>query len=193
MTKATDTNSRHWAVAVFLQIGIRIRYLFESWFFLKPFILPLSAYPSPLRPKNAPHYDFVTQIGFKLLWLSVASMRNWMLPYLFVCQTGLISVFNYIQTLLANRLIAQMEAAGYSEADREVQIPEFDWKKGDPEVFYKTYVAKPHPVVLRGFMKDTKLLKELNWDKVLSQFGEEEVMLTKKEIDGYPGKLKQGK
>eukprot|EP00597_Dinobryon_sp_UTEXLB2267_P000800 CAMPEP_0170073492 /NCGR_PEP_ID=MMETSP0019_2-20121128/10896_1 /TAXON_ID=98059 /ORGANISM="Dinobryon sp., Strain UTEXLB2267" /LENGTH=319 /DNA_ID=CAMNT_0010283049 /DNA_START=341 /DNA_END=1300 /DNA_ORIENTATION=- len=84
-----------------------------------------------------------------------------------------------------------MIAAGYSSADREVPIPEYDWKNGDPDTFYNTFVAKPHPVVLRGFMKDTELLKKLNWTTVLENYGEEEVFLTKKELDGYPGKLRE--
>lgn len=81
--------------------------------------------------------------------------------------------------------------AGYSSANREVPIPEFDWKNGDPEVFYKTFVARPHPVVLRGFMAGTELTKELTWEKVLENYGEEDVFLTKRELDGYPGKLKE--
>lgn len=97
----------------------------------------------------------------------------------------------WLHTKLSNRLIAQFEAAGYTEADREMQIPEYDWKKGDPETFFKTFVARPHPVVLRGFMKDKELLKQLNWDTILSKYGEEEVFLTKKELDGYAGLLKE--
>jgi hypothetical protein len=45
-------------------------------------------------------------------------------------------------------------------------IPEYDWKKGNPQEFYDTFVKRPHPVVLKGFMLDTALLKELNWDSV---------------------------
>jgi len=72
-----------------------------------------------------------------------------------------------------------------------VPIPEYDWQNGDPDTFYKTFVQKPHPVLLRGFMKDTALLKELSWDKVLSKYGDEDVYLTKKELDGYLGKLSE--
>jgi hypothetical protein len=39
-------------------------------------------------------------------------------------------------------------------------------------------------------MKETSLCQELGWDQVLKRFGEEDVLLTKKEMDGYPGKLK---
>lgn len=47
-------NVRHPLVAIFLQIGLRIRYLFESWFFFRPLFLGLSGYKSNFRPKNAP-------------------------------------------------------------------------------------------------------------------------------------------
>lgn len=40
-------------------------------------------------------------------------------------------------------------------------------------------------------MKDTDLLKELCWDKVITKFGTEDVYLTKKELDGFSGKLKE--
>jgi hypothetical protein len=40
-------------------------------------------------------------------------------------------------------------------------------------------------------MKDKALLRELGWDAVLQKFGEEDVILTKRELDGYEGKLKE--
>jgi len=40
-------------------------------------------------------------------------------------------------------------------------------------------------------MKDTQLLKDLSWDSVLTKFGDEEVFLTKKEKDGFRGKLSE--
>jgi len=93
---------------------------------------------------------------------------------------------------LCDRLIAQIEASGYNaEKHREIPMPEYDWKKGSPEEFYQTFVKKPHPVVLRGFMKNTKLLKELGWDAVLSKYGDTDVMLTKSNVDGTPGKLRE--
>jgi hypothetical protein len=87
--------------------------------------------------------------------------------------------------------IRQFKEAGYTKAQREMAIPEYDWKKGNPEEFYQSFVKRPHPVILRGFMKDTSLLKEMSWKKVLAKYGEENVFLTKKELDGFPGKLKE--
>lgn len=106
------------------------------------------------------------------------------------CKIGIISIINYIHELITKRLIKQMEDAGYTSHQRDVPIPEYDWKNGNPEEFYKNFVVRPHPVVLRGFMKDTTLLKDLSWDSVIGKYGEENVMLTTKEKDGVPGKLK---
>lgn len=47
-------NERHWLLAIILQIGLRIRYVYESWFFIRPLFMGLSAYKSNFRPKNAP-------------------------------------------------------------------------------------------------------------------------------------------
>ena len=93
-------------------------------------------------------------------------------------------MFNSLHKYLSDRLEAQIISQGYTEADREVPIPEYDWKKGTPQEFYDTFVKRPHPVVLKGFMNDTALLKELSWDTVLNKYGEEDVFLTKKELDG---------
>jgi len=174
-----------------LQLGIRIRYNIGNWFGLKALLLPVTGYASPWRPKNCPKYDLVTQYGFVWLWFGIALSREYGLLYLIYCYTGIIHIFSAFHNWLGNRLIKKFAENGYTKAQREVPIPEFDWKTKKPEEFYKIFVQKPHPVVLRGFMKDTKLLKELSWDQVLKKYGEEDVYLTKRELDGYPGKLKE--
>lgn len=49
-----SANRRHWTVAILMQIGIRIRYLFESWFGVQPLFHDLAEFPSPWRPKTCP-------------------------------------------------------------------------------------------------------------------------------------------
>lgn len=40
---------------ILMQVLLRLKYLYQSWFFLKPIFHPeLGAYPSFLRPKNIP-------------------------------------------------------------------------------------------------------------------------------------------
>lgn len=183
--------NRHWIVAVFLQLGIRIRYAFESYLGLKPLFSQLNAYPSPFRPKNAPKYDFITQTGFIWIWFITGILREIPIIYGIACKIGLVYILSAIHKFLSDRLIAQFKANGYTTAQREMKIPEYDWKNGNPEDFFQTFVTKPHPVILRDFMKDTDLLKELSWDTVLKKYADEDVFLTKKDIDGYAGKLKE--
>lgn len=121
----------------------------------------------------------------------MAIARELMFPYVIYYYSGFLSLMIRFHEYVSNRLMKQMLDAGYSSAKREVPIPEYDWKNGDPEVFYKTFVARPHPVVLRGFMADTDMTKELTWEKVLEKYGDEDVFLTKRELDGYLGKLKE--
>lgn len=187
-----NEQSRHWTVAVFLQLAIRFNYfVFHSFFGLKPLFSSLTAYPSKWRPKNCPKYDFLTETGFVWIWLIAGLCRELHLVYFFAVKLGLMSLLNAFHKFLSDRLIEQFKAAGYTSAQREMKIPDYDWKSGNPEEFYQTFVLRPHPVVLRGFMNDTQLLKDLSWGNVLSKYGEEDVFLTKKELDGFPGKLKE--
>jgi quercetin dioxygenase-like cupin family protein len=52
------------------------------------------------------------------------------------------------------------------------------------------FVKVPHPVILRNFMKDSDLTKTMTWKNILEKYGDEDVFLTRKELDGYPGKLR---
>ncbi len=190
-TNIGTENRRHWLVAIFLQIGIRLRFYYESWLGLKPFMLGFTAYPSNWRPKNCPQYDIVTFFGFSLVWFITGVNRDSGIGYLLLVKTGLIHLIIGLHTWLCNRLMKQIKASGFTSAEREIPIPEYDWKNGDPDTFFKTFVKRPHPVVLRGFMNDQALLKELSWDSVLGKYGDEDVLLTKKELDGFLGKLKE--
>ena len=63
-----DNNRRHWTVAIFLQLGIRLRYLYESRFGFRPLFTPLTDYSSPWRPKECPKYDFFTQVDHLIFY-----------------------------------------------------------------------------------------------------------------------------
>jgi hypothetical protein len=186
-----ECKERHWLLAIALQIGIRVRYALGNFFGLKALFMPVTAYPSKWRPKSCPKYDFLTQTGFIWLWFIAAFAREYSVFYVIFAKTGILYLMNAFHKFLSDRLISQFKAAGYTSANREMKIPDYDWKNGTPDEFYKTFVARPHPVILRGFMKDTQLLKDLNWDSVLSKYGDEDVFLTKRELDGFPGKLKE--
>ncbi len=93
---------------------------------------------------------------------------------------------------LQNRIIHIMESSDVDwEKVRKIPIPEYDWKNGSPDEFYNTFVKSPHPVVLRGFYKDSELVNNFSFDQVVERFGEENVILSSQEKDGYLGKLKE--
>lgn len=185
-------NERHWLLAVVLQLGLRVRYLYESWFFIRPLFMGLSAYQSNFRPKNAPDFDFITIWGFTWIWVLAGFTRDGSsILYGILCKIGIMSLINNLHGWLSDRLAAQFEKAGFHGNEREVPIPEYDWKNGNPQEFYNLFVKKPHPVILRGFMNDTQLLKDLSWDTIISKYGDEDVFLTRRELDGYAGKLKE--
>ncbi len=50
----TQNNRRHWLVAILMQIGIRLRYIYESRFGIIPIFYDLNENPSPWRPKTCP-------------------------------------------------------------------------------------------------------------------------------------------
>ncbi len=77
------------------------------------------------------------------------------------------------------------------ERCREIQIPEYDWKNGNPDEFYNTFVKTPHPVVLRGFIKDTPLTKEYTFDNFVEKYAEDTVFILKPDKRSYMGKVKE--
>ena len=189
---APPPKTRHWLVALYLHIGIRLRYYLGNFLGLKALLTPLSGYPSAWRPKNCPKYDFITQSTFIFCWFFTACTRDcYGIFYMLFCKIGVIDMVSALHQWASDRLIAQMKASGYNSAQRKMPIPEYDWQNGDPETFYQTFAKRPHPVVLRGFMKNKAILKDLSWDTVLSRFGNEDVFLTTRELDGTPGKLSE--
>lgn len=184
---------RSFAHVLFLHAAIRIRYFFESWFLLKPLLYPgFSKYQSPHRPKEIPHVDYFTGLGIKICWVISAFARNHRMLLGFLCLIRFMHLLNWIHGKLMDRVVAQMEASGVDfERVRERQIPEYDWKNGNPEEFYNLFVKNPHPVVLRGFMTDTELTRDFTFEKILERYGDEDVLLTRKELDGVPGKLRE--
>lgn len=72
----TGENTRHWALAILLQIGLRIRYFFDTFFLLTPlFDGALTGYKSNFRPAKCPDYDYVTHMGFKWITILTAFSR----------------------------------------------------------------------------------------------------------------------
>ena len=184
--------------AIYLQLAIRTKYLFLHWFGLKLILFGHSCRPSKYREtKNntpLPSYDFITSVGMGICSIIVGFMRDTKMQYLYYIagKLGGLYFLNCIWTFFHNRLLRQLEKAG-TISNQKIAIPEWDWKDKDntPEMFYKKFVHSKHPVILRGFMKDTELLIKLNYDVIMKKWSKEDVILTKPELDGFPGKLEE--
>ena len=178
--------------ALYLHVGIRVKWAYLQWFGLKAILKGVNSTPSPYRPANVPKFDTYTNVGFMTIWTIAGFARDQYLVVLYAILTrvGFISVLNKFQDHLSDRIIRQMKEAGYERNGAEIPIPEFDWQHKTPEEFYETFAKIRHPVVLRGFMKDKPLLKELSWDSIMRNFSDERVFLTSEAEDGYEGKMK---
>lgn len=127
-----------------------------------------------------------------MIWIAAGFARDTSIQLLYgvMLKLGIVSLMNKVHNFLSERLINQIKATGY-EANQEIPLPEFDWEKYTPDEFFDAFTKIRHPVVLRGFMKNTDLLTKLDWDTVLKNYAEEDVFLTKPELDGFDGKLKE--
>ena len=83
-----------------------------------------------------------------------------------------------------------MENSGVDwEKAKNIPIPEYDWEKGSPEEFYQTFVRRPHPVILRNFIKGSEIM-DYTFDNLVEKFGDTPVVLTGQK-SGCIGKLKE--
>ncbi len=134
----------------------------------------------------------ITKVGFSWIWFLAGLPRDSMLQmfYGLMVVTGMISLMNVFHKWLSNRLLKQFKESGF-DASVEIPVPEFDWKNESPETFFKTFTLTRHPVVLRGFMANTDILVQMEWKAMMEKYADEDVFLTKPELDGYNGKLKE--
>ncbi len=192
MLKSPDTR-RSTLHVLLLHMGIRIQYLLDSWFFLKPiFAHSNNIYKSPVRPEGIPEIDYPTAFAMRMIWLIGSAFRAYKIFLFIAIKLRFMHALNWCYLRLGERIARKMESSGFDwEKGRAIQIPEYDWKNGNPQEFYETYIKTGHPVVLRGFMKNSTLTEEFTFDKLVEKFGEEDVLLTTKEMDGQLGKLKE--
>ena len=190
----TDLPTRPFITCLFLQVGIRIKYLFLSWFLLKPLLLKdFCAYP----PKGGEYRNnatpYLSVFFLKFLMLIAGGIRQypWMTKLAYATRLMHLLHLPYalIEASLLRRVKTQVKRG--QAVTKAVPLPSFDWKNRSPEEFYEEYVKTPHPVVLRGFLKEFISMEEWGFDPMLERFGEEDVLLTKPELDGYWGKLKE--
>ena len=191
--KKEGTYRRSTLHVILLHIAIRVRYFLESWFFLKPLLSSkISAKPSFLRPKDFPQLDWSTLFFLRVFFLLGSVIRG--LPrvlFFILIKLLVLHAMNWFIMKLQNRIARKMRESSFDfDKVKAMEIPEYDWKNGSPEEFYELYVKHSHPVVLRGFMKDTPLLKEYTMERLIEKYGEEVVPISRPGADGGMGKLK---
>ena len=139
--------------------------------------------------------DWPTMMALKAYWFFGAAYRSSTVGRIFLgilIKLRIMHQVNKGYMALMNRCARIMRESDVDwDKARAIPIPEYDWKNGNPEEFYNTYVKRPHPVILRGFLKGTKIMEEYTFDKMVEKFGEETVLLTTPEQDGILGKLKE--
>ncbi len=87
--------------ALLLQIVIRVKYLLESWFLLKPLLSSsLSGYVSFLRPRGIPKLDWPTLFCLRLLWLVGGMHRAHPIFSRILVVSGLMNILGWVHRML---------------------------------------------------------------------------------------------
>lgn len=175
---------------IYLQIRIRLRHMWHTNFYLTPLISShISTYF--LEDRKAPIIDWFTLFLFRIVWI-VSGFCNAhpSIRALFVL-TGGRWLLSLVHNWAERRAVLQCEAQDPTGFSKQLTIPEYDWENGSPEDFFEKFVKTPHPVILRGFAKNTEAAKQWGFEYFLQNFGDEQVTLTRQELDGYQGKLSE--
>lgn len=158
-----------------------IRSVIASWFFIRTFLMKINGAPC-LRERKVPgpKLPFFMRIRLKWLWFRGVWTAN-------------ADGHKPRIEQKFNRFIAKVEdwvEAHVPQFEGEAPLPEYDWRNGSPEDFYRKFVRTPQPVVLRGYALQTEAVKKWSFDYLLDKCGEVEVNLNSRDND-WPGKLKE--
>ena len=192
MPPLEDVRRRTWGEATLVHLRVRIKHLFLTWFYLKPLLAKhlSKTYERPFATHPTPNIGYLNYFIIKFQWMVSAFFsqnRFLQIPY------GLLGLMH-----LNHLVFAATERAALSRARKRgvpnpkgLPIPEFDWRNKSPEEFVEQFVRRPFPVVLRGFSNGTAAESVFTFEKLLELYGEEQVLLTTREKDGFEGKLSQ--
>jgi len=174
--------------ATALHLAIRARYGLESWAGIKPFVSrSLNGHPESDGAGSGPELDWGTSLGIKLLWATAAAFRQHPLAAAAYRYSGARFVANECHEALYRRVLERCRAHG--PVERDVPLPEFDWRHRSSAEFHAKFVDRPHPVVLRGFASASEAVREWSFDGLVERFGQQRVLLTTADLDGEAGTL----
>ena len=158
-----------------------IRSLIATGFLTKSFLMKINGAPCLReRPYAIPRIPFLMMLRLKWLWF-----RG-------VWQTTPDGHEPKLEAKFHNYIakVEQYVAAHEKVVDKAYPLPEYDWRNGSPEDFYRKFVKTPQPVLLRGFGLQTEAVKKWSFDYILDKCGEVEVSLNSTTTD-WPGRLKE--
>lgn len=182
---------RTWLEALAVHAGIRANHARKTWMYLKPFLTKhlSEQYDRPFPTHPAPDLGFMQYLAIKLLWLNAAVFQQNRYTTAAYGLTGMMHLAHLGFKPLEKSVLARCKKNGVP-SPREIPIPEFDWRNKSPEEFVENFIRRPFPVVLRGFSTESGAVDAYNFERLLEKYGDETVLLTTREKDGYEGKLK---
>jgi hypothetical protein len=181
--------TRSFPEAVYLQARIRARHAAHAHLGLRVFAEhELSGHAPVHREVVAPMLDRQTMLALKGIWAAAAFFKQspaLQLAYL----VGPYQALALAHRRVHRRLLAACEAHG--PVRQGTAIPTYDWRRGSPEEFRARFVDNAHPVVLRGFAAAAASRAPWSFAELLARYGDEPVLLTRAERDGYEGRLRE--
>jgi hypothetical protein len=172
--------------------GIRAKHALLTWFYLKPFLCRdlREAHPRSFPTHAAPDIADAEYLCLKVQWL-VASFFQQNQPLRLAYFFGGALHLNHLAFWpIEERLVREAARRG-PPSPQSIPIPEFDWRRRSPAEFVEEFVQKPFPVLLRGFSADHPAARAFRFEEIMMRYGDDTVLLTTREKDGFEGKLSQ--
>jgi len=178
--------------ALRIHAGIRLKHAWLTWFYLKPLLKKhlSQTYPRSFPTHAPPEIGAARYAAIKALWLIAAFFQQNRLFILIYGVSGLYHLTHFAFRPLERGLLRACEKRGVPEP-RILPIPEFDWRTRSAQEFVEEFTRKPFPVVLRGFSAGTEAARTFTFNRLLELYGDEQVLLTTREKDGFEGPLKE--
>lgn len=190
MPPLPDTRGRSRGQALKVHARLRLRHARETWLYLKPLLKRdlNQTYPRDFATHAAADIDPLRYTFLKMMWMTAAFFQQHVSLMLVYGLSGLYHLNHLAFKPLERSLLKSARKRGLP-SPRMLPIPEFDWKNSTPEAFAQQFVRRPFPVVLRGFTS-AAVMAHYQFDNMLNLYGEEDALLTRKDKDGFEGKLK---
>jgi hypothetical protein len=161
-------------MTILVMIVFKIYALITSCFMTLPVLLPINAHPSKDDREGGPIIPYWIETKIKF-WCFLHIVFNVQVPERWVKNA-------YARLIELNKNVADAET---QEIPTITVGPDFDHKK-----FFREYVKRPHPVVLKGFAKESPAVQKWSVDWVVENFGNEKALTKTLMGDNIPGRVR---